>query len=62
MVQEFHDKWMDGKPKATLENSIIKAYFSRQESTGFFPFTRKSNPDLLEELKSIRKPEKGVSI
>ena len=53
---------MDGKPKATLENSIIKAYFSRQESTSFFPFTRKSNPDLLEELKSIRKPEKGVNI
>ena len=53
---------MDGKPKATLENSIIKAYFSKQESTGFFPFTRKSNLDLLEELKSIRKPEKGVNI
>ena len=62
MVEEFHDEWMDGEPKTTLESSLIEAHFSRREMVGFFPFSRKTNLDFLEELESIPKPKKGVSI
>ena len=53
---------MDRKPKAALESSLIKAYFSRQEITSFFPFSRKTNPDFLRELESISKSKEGVSV
>ena len=62
VVQEFHDEWMDGKPKAALESSLIKAYFSRQEIISFFPFLRKTDPDFLRELESISKSKEDVSI
>ena len=53
---------MNGEPKTTLESSLIKAHFSRREMTGFFPFSRKTNPDFLGELEFVIKPKKGVSV
>ena len=53
---------MDGKSKVALESNLIKAYFSRREITGFFPFSRKTNLDFLGELESISKTKEGVSI
>ena len=61
VVQEFHDEWMDGESKVTLESSLIEAHFPKQESTSFFPFTKKLNPDLLKESKPISKPKKDIS-
>ena len=62
MVQKFHDEWMDEEPKTTLESSLVEAHFSMREMTGYFPFSRKANPDFLEELKSVSKPEEGVNV
>ena len=53
---------MDGEPKTTPESSLVEAHFSKQEMTGFFPFSRKTNPDFLGELESISKPKKGVRV
>ena len=62
MVQKFHDEWMDEEPKATLESSLVEAHFSMREMTGFFSFSRKTNPGFLKELKSVSKPKEGVNV
>ena len=62
MVQEFHDEWMNRELKTTLESSLVEAHFSRREMIGFFPFSRKTNPNFLRELESVPKPKQGVSV
>ena len=62
MIQKFHDKRVDRKPKAILESCLVKVYFPKREVASPFPFMRQTNPDLLRKLEPVFKPKKSVNV
>lgn len=62
MVKEFHNKWMDGEPKATQEGNLVKANLLVVKSTGLFTSLRETNSGLLRELESIPKSKEGILV
>ena len=51
---------MDRKPKATHEGNLIETNLPMGKSIGFLTFSRKKDPSLLRELKSIPESKEGI--
>ena len=59
-MKEFHYKWVDSKPKATQERSLVETNLTMGESTRLLTLPRETNPSLLKKLEYIPKSTKGI--
>ena len=59
-MNELHYERMDRKPKATQEGNLIETNLPMGKSIGFLTFSRKKDPSLLRELKSIPESKEGI--
>ena len=60
MVKEFHDEWMDGKPEAAQEHSLIKVNLPMGKGTSLLALPKKTSPSLVRKLEPIPELTKDV--
>ena len=59
-MKEFHFEWMDRKPKATKERSLVETNLTMGKSIRLLTLPREMNPGLLRKLESVPKSTEGI--
>ena len=59
-MKEFHFEWVDRKPKATQERSLVETNITIGKSIRLLTLPRETNLGLLRKSESVPKSTEGI--